>query len=532
MKFLISLLLLAVSIFANVTNTDLRIETNTTNEFDSSKIKVFGYNLFENNFNLNNKYYNDPNYNINVGDVIAVKVWGAINQELNLTVDKKGNIFIPDLGIVNVAGKTSSQLSLLLKQLVKKTYKRNVYIYANIKTYQEVNVFVTGSVIKPGLYNGLSGDSILRFLDLAKGINSEYGSFRNIQILRNNQVLKTYDLYDFLTHGRIKNFQFKSGDVILVGNIKQKILVSGDVANPFFFEINNKTTLGEIETIAGIKPNVNKVIIERKVGMKTKFYTHNINEKNVHINNGDVVTFYETHHNENLQVNISGEHSGANTIVIKRGTSLEDVVKQLKTDDASDVDNITIFRKSVAELQKKMLDKSLDNLEKQILTKTYISENDSKAGQAESIAIMKFIKKARKVEPKGLVSISNNTQWQDIKLEDGDEIYIPHKSGVVLTQGEVFVPGAYTINDDMTVSDVIDKSGGKTDHAGDNIIIIHANGSVEKENTGMFQSSKPVKAGDSVIVFSEVKTNNMELTKSLSTILYNIAVSTKVVLGI
>jgi len=495
--------------------------------------KVFGHNLFDNHFELNNKYYNDPNYTIDVGDMISIKIWGAITAELELTVDKKGNIFLPELGVVSVIGKTNKELATTLNRLVKKTYKQNVYLYANIKTYQEVNIFVTGAVSSPGLYNGLSGDSVLRYLDLAGGIQPLSGSMRDIKILRKGILVAEYDLYDFLINGSVKKIQLKTGDVVLVGIIQGKFSVTGDVSNPYIYELNDKnTTLGYLKKMVGVYPNTNRFTVERKEGLETTFSVHSINENKFVFLSGDNVSFEQDHHTKNIKIKVDGEHDGAKSLIVEKGSNLAEVVSKIKTNRSSDMTNITIYRKSVAKLHKKMLNRELDDLEKQILTKTYMTEKESQAGQVETASILKFIERARSIKPKGLLTISDGTAHEDVLLEEGDEILIPHKSNVVLTQGEVSVPSAHTYVSDSDTYDYIAMSGGLSARASNNIIVIRANGKVVKQKTGIFSSNVKIKAGDSIVVFAKVDNNNIEIMKSISTILFNIAVATSVVLNI
>ena len=176
-----------------------------------------------------------------------------------LVVDSQGNIFIPKVGAVNLLGVKNSSLVPIIKSAVNKIYKNNVFVYADMNAYQNVSVFVTGSVNAPGLYQGLSSDSIIQYLDKAGGINLDYGSFREIQILRNNKIIRNIDLYNFLLKGQLELFPFRSGDVILVGNVASYAFVSGDVQKPFRFELGSDIkTLSDLARIFRSKTHSNK----------------------------------------------------------------------------------------------------------------------------------------------------------------------------------------------------------------------------------------------------------------------------------
>lgn len=526
--------LVLLGLVAILTSNAFSLETKSV-EIDTPLIidekKVFGHNLFQNKFELNNKFYNDPNYKVSKGDTVSVKLWGAISSENDLIVDKKGNIFIANIGVVPVIGLNGSLLNSTIEKHIKNVYKNNVFVYSSIKTYQEVNVFVAGSVVKPGLYNGLSADSVLRFLDLAAGINVKSGSFRNIDILRNNKVIRNIDLYSFLVSGQIESFQFHSGDVILVHNAGNRVFVDGDVARPYIFELKKSIPLEKLVALASPDVGTNFVSIERSQDNKTEFEGHSLSQGGVYISGGDKISFSKNYHNTNLQLTVSGEHDGAHKIVLKRGSSLQDVVDVVKTNGSSDIKDVIIYRKSVAELHKKMLKRQLTDLQKQVLTKQPSSES-SKTDALSTNHILEFIEKAKKIEPKGLISINEETSLSEMLLEDGDEIFIPRKTNIILTQGEVSIPGAHTWIKGQTANDYIDMSGGLSERHADGAIIIKQNGLVLRQDFGVFASDVTIEPGDSVVVFADIKSSNMDIVKGLSTILYNLAVTTKVVLSL
>jgi len=187
------------------------METNQTEEselYSSDGQKYFGESLFKGKFKESRQFRYNAKYVVAVEDRVSVKMWGAHNYlDDNLTVDKQGNIFIPEVGSVYLLGVTADRVQDIIEQSVKKVFNSNVHIYANIKQYQDISILVSGAVVNAGLYSGLSTDSIVQFMDKAGGVINGEGSYRNIDILRDNSVVKTIDLYDFLTKGVMANFQ-------------------------------------------------------------------------------------------------------------------------------------------------------------------------------------------------------------------------------------------------------------------------------------------------------------------------------------
>ena len=165
-------------------------------------LNVFGANLFSNQCrSLPQIALYHPNYLISIGDKISLSIWGAFEYTTVAQVDSQGNIFIPKVGPVHVADIPNKDLNEVISAALKKTFERNVTVYANLMSAQPVQVFVSGYVAKPGLYDGMSSDSALYFLCKAGGILTQQGSFRHVDLVRNGKVISHIDLYNFLLDG-------------------------------------------------------------------------------------------------------------------------------------------------------------------------------------------------------------------------------------------------------------------------------------------------------------------------------------------
>ncbi|MEQ9209433.1 MAG: polysaccharide biosynthesis/export family protein, partial [Pseudomonadales bacterium] len=198
--------------------------------------RVFGGNLFTGTFAQQSFSGFNPNYRINVGDTLYLQVWGAVEFEGEQQVDPQGNIFIPQVGPVRVLGTPNGELNNVIENAVSRVYTNNVFIYTSLVEAQPVKVFVTGNVIKPGLYPGLSSDSILSYLDRAGGIDPQRGSYLDVRLKRDNETVKVYNLYDFLLEGTIDSIQLHEGDVLVVGSRQSVVQFDGLVENPYQIE--------------------------------------------------------------------------------------------------------------------------------------------------------------------------------------------------------------------------------------------------------------------------------------------------------
>ncbi|EJB5890713.1 SLBB domain-containing protein [Campylobacter coli] len=515
---------------SSTTSSSQNIENNISKS-TPAQIPVFGAELFNGNFkNYTQRVYN-PDYKIAVGDQISLKIWGAVEFEQILVVDSQGNIFIPKVGAVNLLGVKNSALVSVIKAQVNKIYKNNVFVYADMNAYQNVSVFVTGSVNAPGLYQGLSSDSVIQYLDKAGGINLEYGSFRDIQILRNNAVIKKIDLYDFLLKGQMDLFPFRSGDVVLVGNVQSYVFVNGDVQRPFRFELaNDIKTLFDLARVAGAKPIVTNAIL-RSYGNDHKLEVSAYNKmqfSKVLLKTGDEVQFNPEYISQNISITVNGEHSGLKTLVVRKGTTLEDVSRLIVANGQSDMNALQVFRKSVAKTQKDLINAQLKELETLALTSPSVTSQGAAIKAEQAKLILEFIQRARELEPKGQIVIDKPKSYAEVILEEGDTINVPSKNNLIIVQGEVTLPGAFVYNKGENLKYYINLAGGYGERADTSkVLVIRNNGKAQR-----YSGSVDMMPGDSVLVLPKVESENLQIFSMLTQILYQIAVATNVVLNL
>ena len=160
----------------------------------SLMLAPFGANLFRGHFAGTYSDGMNSDYVIMPGDRIAVRIWGAKVYEDVLAVDQRGNIFLPEIGPVKVAGLKQNALQNAVSRKLASVFTSNVNIYVNIQSSQPVAVYVTGYVNQPGRYAGAPVDSVMSYLDRAGGITPSSGSFRDIKVKRGKTVVATFDL--------------------------------------------------------------------------------------------------------------------------------------------------------------------------------------------------------------------------------------------------------------------------------------------------------------------------------------------------
>ncbi|SFV58508.1 Capsular polysaccharide export system periplasmic protein KpsD [hydrothermal vent metagenome] len=509
-------------------------ESTSKQELQDGKI-YFGKRLFQGGFKDNKQLKYSPNYLINIDDTVSIKLWGAYEYGADLKVDSRGNIFIPKVGTVHLLGVNSQELKEVVSRRVRAVFNNSVSVYANLNSYQPISIFVTGGVKKPGLYEGFSSDSVLQLIDKAGGIVDGQGSYRAVAVLRDNKVVKRFDLYRFLLDGKLGLFQFRNGDVVKVDSLKNRIEVTGEVRRPYIFELNaDSTTVNEVMQFVLPKANVTHFMITHWSNGFEKVDKYPIDDRyRVFIKNGEKIHFISDYLKENLSIEIDGEHANLHTMTIQKGTTLKELLSNIIMTPLSDASAVQLYRKSIALRQKQLISANLRDLEARVLTTGSSTTEEAKIRKEESAMVLNFIDRASKIEPKGQVIINKTTDLSQVVLEDGDRVFIPKKSQVVVVEGEVSLPNAQTFVSDYKVEDYIESCGGYSPRANEEkVLLVKKNGRVITYNASSWwgEHAFTVEAGDSILVLGKVDSKNIQITSSVTQILYQIAVGAAVVL--
>ena len=491
--------------------------------------RMFGAQLFRGAFASTSGSNFNSSYIINAGDNIQLRMWGAYQFASTMTVDPQGNIFIPNVGPVHVAGVRNGNLQNVVKSAVSRIYRANVGVYASLQEALPVRVFVTGFVNQPGYYSGVAADSVLSYLDRAGGVDPNRGSYIDIQIRRHGQLVQQVNLYKFLLAGQLEPFSFQDGDVITVAPQKKTFSIEGEVQNPYIFEFDvDNLTVGDILDIANPTANATNISVTRGVdrALRSEYYTIDA-AKNLKVNNGDKFVVTSDRYAATIGVQIKGAHVGNGVVVLPQGSTLKDVVKQIRPSSTANLYALKIYRQSVAEQQQRNINTSLDRLQEMALANQSVTKDEAALRQIDAQLIERFITKARQIKPTGMVVVLPDS-WQDVILQQGDIIEVPEQNSVVTVNGEVRFQNALTYNPNMTVGQYVAKSGGFNTNANKKeIIVIRPNG----ENI-IVNSDYRVQQGDQVMVLPEVRTKKVEITRSISQILYQIAIATSVIIGL
>ncbi|MCW7538935.1 polysaccharide biosynthesis/export family protein [Aquabacterium sp. A7-Y] len=491
---------------------------------------VFGSQMFTGRFARVPFSGFNPNYQISVGDKVNLRMWGAFTFDAQQEVDAQGNIFVPNVGPVRVLGIRNAELNQHVETQVKRVYKHNVGIYATLGAAQPVKVYVTGFVRAPGLYGGLSSDSILYYLDQAGGIDPDRGSYLEVDVLRAGQVRAKFNLYKFLLSGQIEHVQLQDGDTVVAHPRKYTVQVGGEVLNPYIFEFGDSSVpASRVLEVARAKPGATHLSIVRKVGAELRSEYHALSAAGeVMIQNGDEISVTSDKYPGTILVRIEGAHLGERTLVLPYGSRLKDALVRLKPAPQANVAAVQLFRKSIVLRQKEMLEASLRSLETFALTARSATSEEAVLRTREADQILKFIDRARNVQPRGQVVLARRDEAPNTLLEDGDIIRVPEQSNLVLVSGEVLFPNALVHEAGKSAKDYVESAGGFNQGADKSrLIVLRQDGTVVPST-----EDASLQPGDELMVLPKIETKRVELTRGITQIIYQIAVSAKVLFGL
>lgn len=498
----------------------------------AGKPVVFGSQMFSGRFASEAFTGFNPDYQIAVGDRVHLRMWGAFNHEAVQVVDAQGNLFVPSLGPLRVQGVRNAELGERVEAHVKRTFRANVGVYATLEAAQPVKLYVTGFVRAPGLYPGLSSDSVLYYLDRAGGVDPDRGSYLEVSLLRGGQLRSKVNLYQFLLNGRIEPMQLQDGDTLVVGPRRHAVLVGGEVLNPYVFELEQpRVPARTIIELARPLPTATHLSIVRKSGNQRRSEYHPLAQAaEVIIEAGDELSFTSDKYPGTLLVRVEGANLSERTLVLPYGARLKDALERLRPAPQANLAAVQLFRRSVAERQKQLMENSLRGLETYALTTRSATAEESALRQREGQQILEFIQRARQIQPRGQVVLGNLAGAGGTLLEDGDLLRVPESSNLVLVSGEVMVPNALVFDKSADLEDYIHRAGGYTQGADEaRVLVFHQDGSVadaRKERSGALQP------GDEVMVLPKIETKTIEVTRGITQIIYQIAVAARIALGL
>ncbi len=463
-------------------------------------------------------------YVLGLGDEVFIRLWGSIEQDYSAILDRSGNVVIPKVGPVKLAGIRYGQAPQVLRAAVRKMFS-DFDVSLTLGQLRGIRVFITGYADRPGAVT-VSNFSSLSSVVIAAGGPAAAGSFRNIELRRNGQVIARFDLYDLLLKGdKSADRPLLSEDVIHFGPIGPQVAIFGGVNKPAVFEMKGGESVSDLVRMAGnLAPGstINNIlrlpILEREKGFQLVKPDQVLSTS---LADGDVVKVQDNSMvlvpNDRMlkrvvlqgQVRKPGEYflppdaTLAQAIEIAGGKAPGAFLYGLK-----------LTRKSVLEEQKVLLRRILRELDRDLVSQSAmrpLNQEEAAALTARLEIGRTMIARLQSFEPEGRLALPifpGTREVPSVKLEDGDVITIPAIPGSVGVFGSVVSAGSFLYDPTKELSDYLELAGGAS-KGGDlgQVFVIQANGQAKRDDRSWipFWGAKSVLAmglnpGDTIVV--------------------------------
>ncbi|MEI7783695.1 MAG: SLBB domain-containing protein [Betaproteobacteria bacterium] len=212
------------------------------------------------------------NYVLGVGDELRVQVWGAVDYVGSHVIDRQGQISLPRVGVVMLAGVPLQELESVLRARLSRVFT-NFSLSASMGRLRAIQVYVVGQAQQPGTYQLSSLSTLINAVFASGGPNAN-GSMRNIQLRRGGQTITTLDLYEFIGKGdKGRDVSLQTGDVIVMAPAGPRVALTGAMDQSAIYELKpGGSTVGEIVGQAGGLPALadpRKALLERILSDRT-----------------------------------------------------------------------------------------------------------------------------------------------------------------------------------------------------------------------------------------------------------------------
>lgn len=392
------------------------------------KVKVFGRDIFNNKeltFEPEMNIATPQNYRLGPGDAVFIEIYGASQKTIEGTVSPDGTITIEGFGPVQISGLTVKEANSRLRSTLGKRYSSSK-ISLTVGQTRSIMVNVMGEVNNPGTYTLPAFATVFHALYMAGGTN-DLGTMRNIKVYRNNRLVSTVDIYDYILNGKLTgNVRLADNDVISVGTYDCLVNITGKVKRPMYYEMKkNESVATLLKYSGGFTGDAYKksVRLVRKAGKEYSVY--NVDEF-------DMSSF------------------------------------QLADADSVSVDSILQRYSNMVEIKGAVFRPGMYQVGGNINSvRTLIENADGLKEEAFTArAVMHRMKPDRTLEviPVDVEGILAG-RTADIPIQNNDVLFIPTKQEMMEEQtitihGEVFYPGVYKYADNETLEDFVLQAGG------------------------------------------------------------------------
>jgi len=484
-------------------------------------------------------------YILGPGDKLQINLYGTQEFKDELYISREGNIFIPNIGPIGLIGKTFEEAQKILQERVSNE-RVGTSVSISLTEVKSISIYLLGEAYTPGKYTMSGLSSVTNALFVSGGVN-EYGSLRQIEVRRDNEIIAKYDFYSFLLNGIIdSDIKLQDGDVIFIPFIENRVKVGGALKRPYIYEFIEGETAEDIIEIAGgltLDANPSSSIEINTLNLMTfKRETKYLNQSTTMdylLKDGDALNISGKSGMIVKTVNILGEVANPGTYSLDEDDRVLDLLQRAGGFNTSGFAEGAIFlRKSVAEAQKTAFERSADELENTIIN--IITQGTIGVSEFTLAPISQLVTKLREEEPLGRMVVDvdymnlKTNLSPNIRLQDGDSIYVPERPDSISVVGEVLNSSTVTFEPGISVYDYIELSGGLNDQADKSkIYVILPNGKSKLVKQSLFGSNVNLIPGSTIVVPRDSRPfDAIKLTQIITPILADLATSAAAIAAI
>ena len=443
-----------------------------------------------------------PDYPLGVGDQLIIRAWGSIDVDVRATIDRNGQVIIPKVGAVPMAGVKVSQSEAVIKQALAKNYK-GFEVNVTLGQLRAITVYVVGQARRPGSY-AISSMSTLSSGLFASGGPNANGSVRRVQLKRAGQMVTEFDLYGFLSQGQTAgDVRLIDGDVIFIPPAAGYVALQGAVNSQAVYELKSAgEKLDQLIAVAGGLPvttDPRKVSLERLTPhLPQPRSIQNVSlqatgEQGLQtaLQNGDLLTFYSITPDMANAVTLRGQVAQASRMPWKQGMRVSDLIpnkESLISPSSVRKQNESLFdanrrARTARERTSESFDSTLWSQQPKLQEPKTLALADQIGESLEEVnldyaTVERFNRKDLSSE---LIAfnlgkvLANPQDKENIQLQAGDvvtvfsadDVRIPQakRRVIVRLEGEVQRPGIYQVAPNETLSELLLKAGGLTQNA-------------------------------------------------------------------
>ncbi len=400
-------------------------------------ISQFGYSLFKeapSTFAPVDNIPVEPGFILGPGDELRISLWGKVNEEISVRIDREGRVSIPVVGSLRIAGLTFQETRAFLEKEFSRFYiPSEVKMNISMGALRSIRVFVVGNAVSPGSYMISSLSTLVNALFSAGG-PSKVGTLRDIQVKRAGQTIAHLDLYDFLQRGeKTGDIRLMSEDVIFIPPAGPLAGIAGDVKVPAIYELKGGETLRDLIKMAGEYNDIayrGRLKVERVEGNSRaevfEANTDDVDKNAMAVRPGDLVRVFPIVSDKEV-VRLSGAVQRPGEYGIGKGFTVKDLI------ELSGGLRYYAF---------------IENAE---ITRVTVTQ---RGPETENILIN--LKKALEGDSANNISLRKNDHLQVRSVPEWD-LY-----RMVTVSGEVRFPGTYTVKKGERISSLIERAGGYT----------------------------------------------------------------------